>query len=982
MQIEEDYNMTSRKNKNFPIVAIGASAGGLAAFEAFFSGMPDSAKPDMSFVLVQHLAPDHKSILTEIIRKFTRMQVFEVEDGMTIQPNCTYIIPPGKDMALLNGTLQLLEPSAPRGRRLPIDFFFRSMSEDQHEQAIGIILSGTGTDGTLGIRAIKEEGGMVMVQSAASAEHDGMPNSAIATGLVDYELPPAEMPSQLIAYVNHAFGKLAKSASSSSADSENILNKIFILLRTHTGNDFSSYKHSTVHRRIERRMGINKIDTMENYLLYAQETPSEIEALFQDMLIGVTKFFRDSDAFSALEKKIVPKLFDKRSISEPIRIWIPGCSTGEEAYSIAILVKEKLNILKKNHQIQVFATDIDSKAIDIARKGVYPEGIAADVSQERLACFFTAEDKGNFYRIHKNIRDMMIFSEQNAIKDPPFSKLDLISCRNLMIYLDVNIQKKLISLFNYALKPGGFLFLGNSETVGEFNNLYDTLDRKAKIYQSRADFNDLKRGNLSRLLVSTSEMKQIGIKSTGKEPMDSKNTLRHLTEQTLLQQTNLSSALINEKGDILYLHGRTGKYLELPSGEFDRNILKMARVGLKHTLTTAIHKVVRTNETIQYQGLQVKTNGDFTTVNLSISPVETDIGEFSGKHLYLVILEEVPQTIQKPDFQNTGVTTVGDVHIEGLKAELRAKEEYLQAANEELETSNESLRALNEEMQSVNEELQSTNEELETSKEELQSVNEELTTVNSELQIKLIDLSQVNNDMNNLLAGTNIATVFVDYDLNILRFTPATTQIINLIATDVGRSVGHVVTNLVNYDSLSKDVKEVLDTLKSKEIEVQTKEGRWYTLRINPYRTLENVIEGAVIIFIDIDQLVTTRETLYKVYERERLAVVVGDSRDAITVHDLKGQILAWNSSAERLYGWNETEALEMNVSSRIPEELKMKESEVLKSLSLSETLEPYKTKRIRKDGSVVEIWMIATALVDEKGKMYGIATTERITEA
>lgn len=437
MKIEERYVMVLSKNKNFPIVAIGASAGGLAAFKAFFSGMPDSNNPDMAFVLVQHLSPDHKSILTEIISKCTSMQVFEVEDGMPIQPNCTYIIPPGKDMALLNGKLQLLEPLEPRGRRLPIDFFFRSISQDQHEQAIGIILSGTGTDGTLGIRAIKEEGGMVMVQSVISAEHDGMPSSAIATGLVDFELPPEQMPSQLIAYVNHAFGKLSKSVASSTADSENILKNIFILLRTHTGNDFSSYKHSTVHRRIERRMGINKIDTMADYLLYAQETPSEVEALFQDMLIGVTKFFRDSEAFMTLEKKIIPKLFDKKSPGEPIRIWIPGCSTGEEAYSIAILIREKLNLLKKNHQIQVFATDIDSKAIDIARKGIYPEGIATDVSQERLACFFTAENNGNFYRIHKNVRDMMIFSEQNAIKDPPFSKLDLISCRNLMIYLDV-----------------------------------------------------------------------------------------------------------------------------------------------------------------------------------------------------------------------------------------------------------------------------------------------------------------------------------------------------------------------------------------------------------------------------------------------------------------------------------------------------------------------------------------------------------------
>lgn len=972
--------MTTSKNKNFPIVAIGASAGGLAAFQAFFSGMPDSKKPDMAFVLIQHLAPDHKSILTEIIRKFTSMQVYEVEDGMTVQPNCVYIIPPGKDMALFNGSLQLLEPSDLHGRRLVIDSFFRSLSEDQHEQAIGIILSGTGSDGTLGIRAIKKGGGMTMVQSVESAEHDGMPSSAISTGLVDYELPPEKMAKQLIDYVNHAFGNLSKSVNASIVDSGNILKKFFVLLRTHTGNDFSYYKHSTIHRRLERRMGINKIETMEEYLRFAQESPDEVQALFQDMLIGVTSFFRDSEAFEVLEKKIIPKLFEKTEPDQPIRVWIPGCSTGEEAYSIAMLIKEKQNLLKLNHQIQVFATDIDSKAISTARKGVYPAGIAADISPERLAYFFTVEGNGNFYRIHKTIRDMMIFSEQNAIKDPPFSKLDLISCRNLMIYLDVSIQKRLISIFHYVLKPEGYLFLGTSETVGELNNLFDSVDRKAKLYKSKIDYTGLKRENLNQLLLSTSEAKQERIKKTEKRLPETKNTLRNLTEKTLLEQSNLSSALINEQGEILYLHGQIGRYLELPSGEFDRNILKMSRVGLKHTLTTAIHKAIRTNETIQYQGLQIKTNGEHTTANLSIRTVEADTGELSGKPLYLVILEEAQQTEQHSASQRSDSTNESDAHLEGLKEELRAKEEYLQSANEELEKSNESLGTVNQEMQSINEELQSTNEELETSKEELQSVNEELTTVNSELQTKLIDLSQVNNDMNNLLAGTNIATVFVDYNLRILRFTPATTKIINLIAADIGRSVGHVVTNLVNYDSLTKDVKEVLDTLKSKETEVKTKEGQWYTLRINPYRTLENVIEGVVIIFIDIDQLVAAREALAKANEGQLLAIVVRDSRDAITVQDLKGQILAWNPSAERMYGWKESEALVMNVSQRIPENLKEKESEALKSLSLAETLKPYKTKRIKKDGSEVDIWMIATALVDENGKMYAIATTERST--
>ncbi|MEI6310577.1 MAG: chemotaxis protein CheB, partial [bacterium] len=426
----------------FPIVGIGASAGGLAAFEAFFSGMPADADPGMAFVLVQHLAPDHESILTDLIRRYTRMQVFEVEDGMAVQPNCAYIIPPNRDMAFLNGTLQLMEPSAPRGQRLPIDFFFRSLAQDQHERAICIVLSGTGSDGTQGVRAIKGEGGMVMVQNPASTEYDGMPRSAIGTGLVDYELPPAEMPAQLIVYVAHAFGKPAGMHSFVPAPkAENALKKIFILLRAQTGHDFSQYKPSTVNRRIERRLAVHQIKTMDSYVKYLQQTPAEVEALFRDLLIGVTSFFRDPEAFQVLEQQVIPKLFAGKPSSAVIRIWSPGCSTGEEAYSIAILLAERQEAMKQSFKVQVFATDIDSQAIATARVGLYPAGIAADLSPERLARFFSVETDGNAYRIQKGIRDMLVFSEQDVIKDPPFSKLDLLSCRNLLIYMGGDLQK-------------------------------------------------------------------------------------------------------------------------------------------------------------------------------------------------------------------------------------------------------------------------------------------------------------------------------------------------------------------------------------------------------------------------------------------------------------------------------------------------------------------------------------------------------------
>jgi two-component system CheB/CheR fusion protein len=968
---------------HFPIVGIGASAGGLAAFEAFFKGMPADTDPGMAFVLVQHLAPDHKSILTDLIRRYTRMQVFEVEDGVAVQPNCTYIIPPNRDMAFLNGTLQLMEPSAPRGQRLPIDFFFRSLAQDQQERAIGIVLSGTGSDGTLGIRAIKGEGGMVMAQNPESTEFDGMPRSAIATGLVDYKLPPAEMPAQLIAYAVRAFGRLHRPDAVPAPRTENAMKNIFVLLRSQTGHDFSKYKPSTIHRRIERRMAVHQIEALDGYVKYLQQTPSEAEALFRDLLIGVTNFFRDPEAFQALEEQVIPKLFAGKSVSDVIRVWTPGCSTGEEAYSIAILLVERMEALKQNYTVQMFATDIDSNAITAARAGLYPASIAADISPLRLARFFNAEPGGSVYRIHKSIRDMMVFSEQNVIKDPPFSKLDLISCRNLLIYMGGDLQKKLIPLFHYALNPGGVLFLGTSETTGEYGDLFIALDRKLKLYQRKEDLHNMQRAVLGRFLPPMMAMDAALPRIIGKSTFPVKLPLRELTEKALLQQIAPACALVNGQGDILYLHGRTGMYLEPAPGEAGiSNILKMAREGLRRDLTTALYKATTTKELVRSPGLRVKTNGDFSTINLTIRPVKAG-PEAPDLPLYLVILEEAPLMERVCSEQSSVISELSaDERVEALKQELRAKDEYIQSTHEELETSNEELKSSNEELQSLNEELQSTNEELETSKEELQSVNEELATVNAELNTKVIDLSRTNNDMNNLLAGTGIGTVFVDHDLRILRFTPTASVIINLIQSDVGRPAAHVVTNLVNYSRLVADTQAVLDTLIPKELEVLTNEGKWFTMRIQPYRTLDNVIEGAVITFVDITEIVRIREELRKANnDLLRLAVVVRDAHDAITVQGLDGRVLAWNPGAERIYGWSETEALMMNVRDRIPEGLREEALAKIHQLSQSEILEPHQTRRITKEGVVVEVSVISTALVNEAGKMYAIATTERAIE-
>jgi two-component system, chemotaxis family, CheB/CheR fusion protein len=968
----------------FPIVGIGASAGGLAAFEAFFSTMPLDRDPGMAFVFVQHLARDHKSILSELVRRYTRMEVFEVEDGMVIKPNCAYIIPPNRDMALVNGALQLLEPTLARGIRLPIDFFFRSLAQDQHDRAICIVLSGTGSDGALGVRAVKGEGGMVMAQTPESTEYDGMPRSAIATGMVDFVLSPQEMPAKLLAYIAHAFGT-SPTVSSQVKQQPDELEKIFLLLRSQTGHDFSQYKRSTIIRRVERRMAVHQIDGLEDYLRYMQLTRGEADALFHELLIGVTSFFRDSEIFDEVRKQAIPQLFAGKTAGTAIRVWVPGCSSGEEAYSIAILLRERMEELKETFKVQIFATDIDREAIDRARAGVYPSSIIADVSPERLAHFFEQDQPdGSTYRIHKTIRDMLIFSEHDLIKNPPFSKLDLISCRNLLIYMGAELQKKLMPLFHYALNPGGILVLGSSESVGDFVNLFAAIERKSRIYQRQAHDFGHRMGipGLFERPVGT----EIARRAGSGAPSENKLPLQEIAERTLLEHYSPVGALVSERGDILYLLGRTGRYLEPTPGEASMNIFKMAREGLRGDLTIALHRAVSLGTTNRHPGLRVKNDGNFTTVNLTVLPVSPDPEGAIPQGLFLIILEEELTADHKHSSETAmdiaegaaALSTDLDAYILRLKQELRAKEEYLQTTNEELETSNEELRSAHEEMQSVNEEMQSTNEELETSREELQSVNEELATVNNELQAKVVDLSRSNNDMKNLLGGTGIGTIFVDHLLHILRFTPAVSALINLIETDVGRPVDQIRSNLAGYDHLASDVREVLESLVPKELEVQTNTGEWYLLRIRPYRTLENVIEGAVITFTEISVMKKAQAALRDSEALRRLAVVVRDARDAILVQDMTGSILAWNPGAERMYGWSEAEALAMNIRDLMPESERERALEDVRQQCKAGVLEPQRQQRIAKDGRTVQVSVIVSSLVNEAGETYAIATTER----
>lgn len=958
---------------SFPIIGIGASAGGLAAFEAFFSAMPVAQDMNMAFLVVQHLAPDHKSILTDLLQRYTRMSVFEVEDGVIVRPNCVYIIPPNREMAFINGSLQLLEPVIPRGQRFAIDFLFRSLAQDLREKAICIVLSGTGTDGTLGVREVNAEGGMTMAQSQESCEFDGMPNSAINTGLVDYVLAPADMPAQLLNYIQHIYGRPRIPSTASELQTDNILKKLFILLRAQTGHDFSEYKQSTINRRIERRMAAHQITRLEEYVKYVQRMPKEIDLLFHDLLIGVTNFFRDPDAFAELEQVVTTTLFDSKPEGAEIRVWVCGCFTGEEAYSIAILLQEQLDLLPGNSfKVLVFASDIDTLAIEQARQGVFPESIASDMTPERLARYFIFNTKTKTYRINERIRQMLIFSEHNVVRDPPFSKLDLISCRNLMIYMEPSLQEKIISQFHYALNPGGFLFLGSSETLGEMNSSFTTRNNKHKLYQRKTDGYTTHHKSSRLSSPHTTAAQNNDLKALAYDI-----PLQELAEKTLLKQLVQSGVLVNQKGDILYLHGRAGMYLEPVTGGLDSyNILKMARDGLQPELIVALHKASTENEVVRRSGVHVKTNGHLSTVNLSVSPVTAGTAASS---LFMVILEEASSQLGVSSALSTSTESLEvDSRITVLEQALRDKDSFIQSASEKQLAANEELKSANEELQAINEELQSSNEELETSKEELQSVNEELATTNAELQAKALESAHLNNDMNNLVVGTGIATIFVDLKLNILRFTPGLTNIISLIDADIGRPLMHFTSTLSEYNQLEQDLQSMLHSLIPREVEVQTKDGNYFMLRMLPYRTTDNRIEGAVINFINITEHKHAELSLKKANDYLRLATVVRDAHDAILLQDLNGNIMAWNNAAQRMYGWSESEALILNIAKLVPEHLQTIELSRIKQLSQKEILETYQTKRLTKGGSVINVWLTATGLINKAGEVYAIATTER----
>ena len=894
---EKPRQSGSESRPDIPVVGLGASAGGLEALKTFFGKVSD--RSGLAYIVLMHLAPHQPSMLPELLQKAASIPVSMAEDGQSVFPDQVLVVPPNKEASIYNGTIQLLEPSD-RTVSLPIDYFFRTLAIDKQSRAAAVILSGTGSDGTVGLKEIKNYEGLVLVQSKESAKYDGMPASALATGLVDKAMAPEDMPQTLADYFDQHAKKLAKPQS--VEEHKDLLHKIFALLRVQVGQDFSFYKPNTIHRRINRRMVLNQIEDQETYLSFLRENPREVQALFRELLIGVTNFFREPESFEALKKEILPDVFAKLARDTTFRVWVPGCSSGEEVYSLAMVILECLDDFPdKRVTLQMFGTDIDPQAIDKAREGLYPSSIKADVSQERLNRFFYTEAEA--YRIRKEVRDTAVFSVQNVLKDPPFSRLNLLSCRNLLIYLNAEAQKRLLPLFHYTLVSGGVMMLGSSETVGGFTNLFESLNTNWKIFRRR----EVPQALLQRIEFPTGRpaAEAPAAENTSEPNAEPSANLERLTKNLVLERFAPAAVLVDSKGTILNIQGRTGKYLEPASGPPSQNILDMAREGLRMELSLAMRKALSSEEEVVRQQVMVQVNGSTQPIILHVVPIRRPKA-LTGRLLIVFEDIELPDhgQGQKKERQEAPEDQYKS-RIDELEQELQETRENHQTTVEELESSNEELKSTNEELQSSNEELQSTNEELESSKEELQSLNEELQTVNSELQSKVDELSEAQDDISNLLNSTQIATIFVDNSLKVKRFSKEATRIINLIESDIGRPLEHQSTNLQSTQVVP-EIRQVLDSLAPIEREVQTTGGTWYIMRVMPYRTRDNRIQGAVVTFRNVDEQKKNQEKLQELnVQLEQAWSLVRSVFDMnpspLVVLDQQAQVVIANASLCRL---------------------------------------------------------------------------------
>ncbi len=871
----------------FPVVGIGGSAGSLDPLRTFLNNLP----PDtgMAFVIIQHMLPTGESALHELLVRWTPMPVHRVAEGMPVEPDTIYVNLPDRDVTLSDGCFRL-RPRDQAGLHLPIDLFLRSLAYDRRNKAVAILLSGTGSDGTLGVQTIKGAGGMVMVQDPATATHDNMLYSVIATKLVDSVLAPEDMSDQLLSYAQMQLLRPSMETKLALED-EQALQTVLKAIRDEIGHDLSAYRRNTIIRRIQRRMAVHRIDRFPDYAQYLRHHPSEARSLFRELLIGVTSFFRDSEVFDVLEREGIPQLLVDHAPDDPVRVWVAGCSTGEEAYSMAILFREAMDNLDRQFELQVFATDLDEDGINRARNGIYPVSIAGDVSPDRLRRWFVRE--GDVLHVAQTIRDNVVFAVHNLIKDPPFSHMDLVSCRNLLIYLSAEMQRKVVPIFHYALKPGGLLLLGTAESLGEHSHLFEPLDNRAKLFRRKEQPSRMPIWDLG--LFEHRPGREGATMRTG-----TKFALRETIEDMLLSMHTPPAVLVDERGQGLFFHGSTGRYLEPAPGEANLSLTRMAREGLRAPLSSSIRQAAREHKPVVHERVRVRTNGGDEFVRLTVKPIDAGA---SMKNLLLVLFEPLGHKTEPEPKAEIGEDERDAYDDASLREELRSARDHLQATVKELEESNQDLQAANEELQSSNEELQSTNEELQTSKEELQSVNEELVTVNAELNGKIEELTRAHSDMSNLLTSIQVGVIFLDRDGIVRRFTPAASRVAHLITTDVGRPIEHIGTSLVS-ENLAGTVQKVLADLSTLEKEVQTADGSWFVMHAMPYRTRENIVDGVILTFVDISEHKQAQ------LELERITQAVEQSLAMVLITDRRGRAEYVSPRFVDVTGYAEEQAL------------------------------------------------------------------------